>query len=262
MSSTLNYREDIDGLRAIAVSSVVLYHFGIAGFGGGYVGVDIFFAISGYLIGSIVFTQLGKNKFSFSNFYIRRIRRLFPASFAMTVFALLVGYRLLLPAEFRELGQSILASTLYMSNVLFYMKAGYFDSASHMKPLLHTWSLSAEEQFYLIFPLAAWLCYRYAKRAMVAFFSIACLASLIAAAVYIHKDQSAVFYLYPFRAWEMFIGVVVGISKVSFGKLNENRLSSNGLALIGLALVCYPILFYTKDTLFPGLAALSPCVGT
>jgi len=262
MSSTLNYREDIDGLRAIAVSSVVLYHFGVTGFGGGYVGVDIFFVISGYLIGSIVFAQLGKNKFSFSNFYIRRIRRLFPASFAMTVFSLLLGYWLLLPGDFRELGQSIVASTLYASNVLFYLKAGYFDTASHMKPLLHTWSLSVEEQFYLIFPLAAWLCYRYLRRAMLAVFIFACLASFAAAVIYINHDQSAVFYLYPFRAWEMFLGVVAGMGGWSFGKYGQQRLPSHLIAVTGLVLVCYPILFYTKETQFPGLTALAPCLGT
>ena len=258
MSSIVHYRADIDGLRAIAVVSVVLYHFGIIGFSGGYVGVDIFFAISGYLIGSIVFKQLDRQQFSFSTFYIRRIRRLFPAYLVVIVVTYGLSYWLLLPGDFREFGQSIVAATVYASNILFYMETGYFDAASHLKPLLHTWSLAVEEQFYLVFPLLAWLIFRYAKHLAVVLFAVLCLASFIAAVIFIKYDHSAVFYLYPFRAWEMFLGVLLAaVAPRSIG----NAATNNFLATAGLAAMLLPIALYTHETTFPGLAALPPCLG-
>lgn len=149
----MNYRNDIDGLRAIAVIGVILYHFGATGISGGFVGVDVFFVLSGYLIGNIIFTQLEKKEFSLSNFYFRRVRRLFPVYVFVMLVTFFIAYGVMLPGDFREFGQSIFTSSIYLSNVLFYLEAGYFDSASNLKPLLHTWSLSIEEQFYLIFPL-------------------------------------------------------------------------------------------------------------
>lgn len=253
------YRADIDGLRAIAVISVVLYHFGLLGFSGGYVGVDIFFTISGYLIGSIVFKQLGQKKFSFTTFYARRIRRLLPAYLATIIVSTGLAYWLLLPGDFREFGQSIVSATLYVSNIYFYLNTGYFDTASHLKPLLHTWSLAVEEQFYLIFPLLAWIGFRFSKKAATGLFLTLCLLSFSAALYFIKHDQSAAFYLYPLRAWEMFIGVLLAATAPR--ALSNSKLNSS-LAFTGLALLVLPIVFYDQATLFPGIAALPPCIGT
>ncbi len=255
----MNYRADIDGIRAIAVSTVILFHFGIGGFSGGFVGVDVFFVLSGYLISSIIFDQLEQKRFSFSNFYFRRIRRLFPVYIVVMLVTLALAYAFMLPREFREFGQSLVASTAYLSNVLFYMEAGYFDTASHLKPLLHTWSLSVEEQFYVVFPFVAWACARFSRKQLFTLFGVFTLASLIAAALYIEHDNSAVFYLYPFRAWEMFLGTLLAtrvIPTISSPKWN------NLVAIAGLALVILPTLFYTDHTLFPGLSAFVPCFGT
>ena len=149
------YRPDIDGLRAIAVLPVVLFHAEIPGFSGGFVGVDIFFVISGYLITSIIVNDIWSRKFSILSFYERRIRRIFPAFFVMIAILTVVGALFLIPSELKDLGSSTFAATLFLSNMLFWYKSGYFDAPSELNPLLHTWSLGVEEQFYLGFPLVA-----------------------------------------------------------------------------------------------------------
>jgi peptidoglycan/LPS O-acetylase OafA/YrhL len=255
----LNYRLDIDGLRAIAVTIVVLFHFGIPGFSGGFIGVDIFFVLSGYLIGSIIFNQLGQDAFSFTRFYFRRIRRLFPAFVVVIVVTTLFAYGIMLPNDFREYGQSVVASSIYLSNFLFYMEAGYFDTASHLKPLLHTWSLSVEEQFYIIFPFIAWFSYRYFSRWITVIVTLLLISSLLAAELYREYNASAVFYLYPFRAWEMFIGVLLATQCLPKPKSASLSLL---LSIIGLLMILVPNVVYTDKTPFPGLSALIPCMGT
>ncbi len=255
----MNYRADIDGIRAIAVSTVILFHFGVSAFSGGFVGVDIFFVLSGYLISSIIFDQLEKKRFSFSTFYFRRIRRLFPVYVVVMLTTLALAYVFMLPREFREFGQSLVASTVYLSNVLFYLEAGYFDTASHLKPLLHTWSLSVEEQFYLVFPFVAWACARCSRKQLFIIFVIFTLASFIAALFYIEHDNSAVFYLYPFRAWEMFLGTLLATRTIP--TINSVKWN-NVVAVIGLSLVILPTIFYTDKILFPGFSAFIPCFGT
>lgn len=255
----MNYRADIDGIRSIAVTIVILFHYGIAGFAGGFIGVDIFFVLSGYLISSIIFDQLEKGKFQFGHFYFRRIRRLFPVYFVVMLVTFALAYAFLLPREFREFGQSLFASTVYVSNILFFMEAGYFDTASHLKPLLHTWSLSVEEQFYLVFPFLAWVLASFSRKNLFIIFGLMTLVSFIAAVAYIERDTSAVFYLYPFRAWEMFLGTLLAtrfIPQVSSAKTNSI------LSFVGLAMLIYPTFTYTDKTLFPGLNALLPCLGT
>ncbi|MFT6270767.1 MAG: peptidoglycan/LPS O-acetylase OafA/YrhL [Alphaproteobacteria bacterium] len=255
----MKYRADIDGLRAVAVLTVILFHFGIPGFGGGFIGVDIFFVLSGYLIGSIILKQLNEERFSFTQFYFRRIRRLMPVFTVVMVVSFGLAYWLMLPADFREFGQSLATSTVYLSNFLFYREAGYFDTASHLKPLLHTWSLSVEEQFYIVFPFLAWFIFRVSRKWWTVTFAILTVLSLAASIVYLPKDASAVFYLYPFRAWEMFLGVLLAA-----GSLPMIRRSSiiNLLALVGSSLILVPTFLYTTQTPFPGLAALFPCLGT
>lgn len=255
----MKYRADIDGLRAVAVLCVIFYHYGVPGFTGGFIGVDVFFVLSGYLIGSIIFNQLNERRFSFSQFYFRRIRRLFPVYIVVIAATFVIAYWQLLPSTFREFGQSLLASSIYLSNVLFYGEAGYFDTASELKPLLHTWSLSVEEQFYLVFPALAWFVARLSKRHMFALFGVLTALSIVAAALYIQRDASAVFYLYPFRAWEMFFGTLLAVGYIPQLRSAAAR---NALSLIGLALVVAPALWYDDSTTFPGLAAIPPCLGT
>lgn len=255
----MKYRADIDGLRALAVVSVIFFHYGILGFSGGFIGVDVFFVLSGYLIGSIIFSQLQQDRFSFSRFYFRRVRRLFPAYALVVLATFIFAYWLMLPNDFRDFGQSLLASGVYASNILFYREAGYFDTASHLKPLLHTWSLAVEEQFYIVFPFAAWLTALLAKRHLFAVFGTLTLLSLGAACIYIAQDASAVFYLYPFRAWEMFLGTLLAI-----GYIPPLRSSAAALAqsLLGIGLIALPTALYDNATPFPGYAAIPPCLGT
>jgi len=158
------YRPEIDGLRMIAVVAVVLYHFGMPGLSGGFAGVDVFFVISGYLIGGILWRETrATGRISLAQFYIRRVKRLAPAFFAMALAESVIAWLVLLPFEFREYGKSLIAATVYLSNVLFFRGAGYFDTAAETKVLLHTWSLSVEEQFYIFLPLALLLLARWPR---------------------------------------------------------------------------------------------------
>jgi peptidoglycan/LPS O-acetylase OafA/YrhL len=152
--TTVQYRSDIDGLRCVAVASVVLYHAGVGGFAGGYVGVDVFFVISGFLITSIIVHEIRVQRFSLPRFYERRMRRLFPALFAVLAFSSIAAWLLFLPNDFRDFGRSVAATAVFASNFLFWSEAGYCDTPATLKPLLHTWTLAVEEQLYLLFPLA------------------------------------------------------------------------------------------------------------
>ena len=149
----MNYRPEIDGLRAIAILPVIFYHAGIEIFNGGYVGVDIFFVVSGYLITTIILKELDEGKFSIINFYERRIRRIIPALFAVMFVSIIFAYFLLLPNDIKDFSQSLVAVSTFVSNILFWRESGYFDTSSELKPLLHTWSLAVAEQFYLVFPI-------------------------------------------------------------------------------------------------------------
>ena len=177
--STLAYRRDIDGLRAIAVIAVVLFHFGVPGFTGGFVGVDIFFVISGYLITSIIWNQRQAGRFSFVDFWARRARRILPALFVMILAVLAVGWFLMAPKDYEELGRSVRYQVMFVSNILFMRQDGYFDVASDLKPLLHTWSLAVEEQFYIVFPLLLTLLSSRLKHWRLALF--ACVAGVVRA---------------------------------------------------------------------------------
>lgn len=204
----ISYRPDIDGLRAFAVSAVVLFHCGFYGLSGGFIGVDIFFVISGYLITSLLIRDLTKGDFSLTAFYAKRIRRLYPALVFTLFITLIGGYFIFMPDEFKELGQSAVSVVTYLSNIFFWLKSDYFDGPSELKPLLHTWSLAVEEQFYIIFPLIMILVFKLHKKFRnLALFALL-LLSLIACTLYVHIDNSAAFFFMPFRIWEFLAGAM------------------------------------------------------
>ena len=220
MTHSAKYRPEIDGLRAIAVLPVVLYHFGVPGFSGGFVGVDIFFVISGFLIGGLLWAELeNTGRIALGAFFMRRIRRLAPAYIATALATLIGAYFILLPFDFREFGQDLIAATVYLANVQFFRDSGYFDTAAELKPLLHTWSLAVEEQFYVVMPLlmlglARW---RAVMPKLLVFLGI---GSFLACLWMMTLSQPAAFYLLPFRAWELLLGAALagGFSGLPSGK--------------------------------------------
>ncbi|MCP4821480.1 MAG: acyltransferase, partial [Shimia sp.] len=254
-----SHRKEIDGLRAIAVLSVVFYHFGLPGVSGGFVGVDVFFVISGFLIGGILWREkIATGRLSLGQFYIRRIKRLAPAYVAMSLAVLVVGWLVLLPNDFRETAKGVIAATVYLSNVLFFRQSGYFDGAAEDKVLLHTWSLSVEEQFYLFLPLV-FLLFGRSRRAMIIGFGALFLASLISSLPMTERNQPAAFYLFPFRAWELLAGVLLAVWATE--KRFEYRINA-GISYAGLGVVLGSIVLIDPNALFPGWQAMFPVLGT
>ncbi|AOH84133.1 hypothetical protein AWL63_09300 [Sphingomonas panacis] len=251
----LRYRPEIDGLRALAVVPVVLFHAGVPAFSGGFVGVDVFFVISGFLITGILHRELAAGTFSILKFYERRIRRLFPALFAMIAASSAIGFFLLLPDEFAAFGRQILATCLFASNILFWNEDGYFDAESATKPLLHTWSLAVEEQYYIGFPLLLWLIVRYAPRAIRPILMVGIVGSLAVSEVILHRFPSTAFYMLPTRAWELLIGGLIAVVPAYCSRY------AAALAWAGVGAILVPVFTYQESMLFPGLAALPPCAG-
>lgn len=255
----IKYRKEIDGLRAISVLSVVFYHFKLGPFSGGFVGVDVFFVISGYLITSIISKEIGEDRFSFSAFYKRRALRLLPAFFAVALASLLAGFILLLPKEFVSLAWQVLYSTLGAANFYFlFASGGYFDRSTDLMPMLHMWSLAVEEQFYLIWPAILIVGHRISKKsslsAIAILISIATL-SLIAAVVVVRSNQPVAFYMLHTRAWELAIGGLL-----AFAPRLRSRLIAETAKGLGLLMIGYAVL-YTSPKVFPGEAALLPTIG-
>ncbi len=255
----MRYRTDIDGLRAIAVLSVFAFHANIRLLRGGYVGVDVFFVISGYLISEIIFSQVDSGTFTLSRFYLRRVRRIIPALCVVTLCVFLFSIRFLYPSELTDLSKSAIASSLSVSNIFFWSSAGYFDAPSSSKPLLHTWSLGVEEQFYMFFPiLAVWIRFKSARWRVYAL-CIAMLASLGVSEYLALTDVSSAFYLPYSRFWELLLGSLIATRIVSPPR---NLFIRELLAALGLAIIAAAVLTYGNVTAFPGLAALAPCMGT
>jgi peptidoglycan/LPS O-acetylase OafA/YrhL len=254
------YRPEIDGLRSIAVLSVVLYHFGVPGLGGGFVGVDIFFVISGYLIGGILWGEHARTgRVSLIRFYIRRFRRLAPAFFAMAAAVALVGWVVLLPAEYREFSKSLIAATVYLANVQFWRQAGYFDTGADEKVLLHTWSLSVEEQFYVVLPLLILLLRRHAGALHLLLWA-AFAVSLGASLTLSTRMPEAAFYLFHFRAWELLAGVLLAIAHFQGRRLPDGA-QGIGSAL-GIVLLAGSVALIQPGPGFPGVQAVFPVLGT
>jgi peptidoglycan/LPS O-acetylase OafA/YrhL len=253
------YRSDIDGLRALAILPVVLFHLGFPAFGGGYVGVDVFFVISGFLITSIVHPEILAGRFSFARFYERRIRRLFPALFAVLLASLAAALVILMPEDFKSFAKSIAAATLFAANLFFWRTAGYFDGPAESKPLLHTWSLSVEEQFYIVYPVVLLLlARRVSARALPAWLAGAAAVSFLASLAALARWPEAAFYLPIYRAWELLLGAWLALTPPR----PLTRPLRSLLALTGLAMVGYAVLSFTPATPFPGANALFPALGT
>jgi len=255
------YRREIDGLRAVAVLPVILFHAGIGGFGGGYVGVDVFFVISGYLITSIILGARAEGGFSLIHFYERRARRILPALFFMIAVCLPVAWIWLLPADMRNFAQSVAAVSLFASNFLFWWQSGYFAAAAEMKPLLHSWSLAVEEQYYLFFPVLMLLLWRFAPRRVGAALLVIALASLAASHWMAYAHPAAAFFLLPTRAWELAIGALLALHHA--GRSSERpagRFREWG-GIAGLCLIAAAVVGYDKSTPFPSLYALAPTLG-
>lgn len=252
----MKYRSDIDGLRAIAVLPVVLYHAGVPGFAGGFVGVDIFFVISGYLICGMIDHDIRDGSFSLGNFYKRRILRILPALFAMFAVTGAFAYAYCLPVEFEDFSRSLASAVASVSNLYFAQTAGYFDAPAETKPLLHTWSLGVEEQFYLVAPLLMMLLYRFLpKRARLLLAAVAAL-SLAAAILMSYRNTTFVFYLTPFRAWELALGALLAIK---FIPALATAVGRNLVGGIGLALALGVIVLGSPTSpllLTTGLAAV------
>lgn len=258
----IRYRKDIEGLRALAVLSIILFHFGESAFAGGYVGVDIFYVISGFLIGKSVITGVTEGRFSLRDFLVRRLRRLYPAQVALFAVCTPVAIVLLLPEHLVAYARSLAAAALYGSNMQFLREAGYFDSWAFTKPLLHTWSLGVEAQFYVTFPLLILALSRLGggRKLMIGAVVLLALLSLAAAEATLRVSPIAAFYLFPLRAWELFVGVVIGVVQAPQG-LAAHRWRREAMAALGLPLIIAPMFLYGSKTAFPGLHAIPPVLG-
>ena len=209
------YRADIDGLRAIAVTSVVLFHAHLFPFASGYVGVDIFFVISGYLIGGIILRDVSARRFSFATFYARRARRILPALITVVLACCLAGWFLLSPNQFRDVGATAASALLGVSNIGYFKFRDYFAPDARLHPLLMTWSLGVEEQFYLCFPFLVFGIGRWAPRKTLAVLATVVLVSFFAALWCTYTYPAAAFYLLPFRAWELGAGVILAFIELA-----------------------------------------------
>lgn len=255
----LTYRADVDGLRAIAILPVVLYHAGVPGVSGGFVGVDVFFVISGFLITSIVAAEISENRFSLLSFYERRARRILPALTVVVLSTFVLGWFLLLPSEYKNLGQSALAAAVFLSNTYFSNQINYFAPAAEFAPLLHTWSLAVEEQFYLFFPplLAILFAWRGPKAALWTVLGLSVFSFVAAVAILPDKPHWG-FYLIFFRAWELGIGALLALSLMPPPR---HLLLRQVIGIIGLLAILVPVFLYDANTSFPGVAALPPVLG-
>lgn len=252
------YRPEIDGLRALAILPVVLFHYRAPGFAGGFVGVDVFFVISGYLITSLIQHEMDQGTFSLARFYERRVRRIFPALFAMLAVVSLAAVIYFFPVDLVHYAQSLFATAVFAANFEFWREAGYFDVAANQKPLLHLWSIAVEEQFYLLYPALLLLLRRASPRQRIAAIACVFLASFGLSAWGVGAAKVASFYLLPMRAWELMVGALLALGAVP--KL-KSALASDALALLGLILIAGSVLGFTPQTPFPGFAALAPCLG-
>jgi peptidoglycan/LPS O-acetylase OafA/YrhL len=258
----LGYRPEVDGLRAVAVLPVILYHCGLDWFPGGYVGVDVFFVISGYLITSIILSEMLAGRFSLVTFYERRARRILPALFVMMLLCVPTAWVLLDPEDFKYFAKSLVAVPTFSSNLLFWLESGYFDTSADLKPLLHTWTLAVEEQYYLFFPLFLMATWGMGRKRLVAILALVAVCSFVVAEIGARHHSTNTFYLLHARAWELLVGSFIAFY---FSWRPRNLPSHRGMnqiaSLSGLALIGYAVLRFDTSTPFPGVNALPPVLG-
>lgn len=256
----MNYRREIDGLRALAILPVVFFHAGFLGFSGGFVGVDVFFVISGYLISSNIMVDLTQNRFSLLNFYERRARRILPALLFMLAVSFVFALVWASPYIVQEIAQSLVAATLFASNIFFWLDISYFDSGSALKPFFHTWSLSVEEQFYLAFPLVLLCVWRLKRSWLIPLVSMAIIISLGLAEWASYNKPNANFYLLPTRGWELLLGVLVACLD---GTSPASRRSRGGgsAAGLGVGMIVFAVVIFDEHYRHPSLFTLIPVLG-
>ncbi|MEO0326999.1 MAG: acyltransferase family protein [Pseudomonadota bacterium] len=252
----MKYRAEIDGLRALAVVPVILFHAGFELFSGGFVGVDVFFVISGYLITTILIEDIANDRFSLVKFYERRARRILPALFFVMLVCIPFAWMWMLPNQIKDFSQSIIAVSLFASNILFWKESDYFDASAEEKPLLHTWSLAVEEQYYLLFPIFLLLVWRFGRNRVFWMIVVMAAISLMLSEWGWRNRPTANFYLAPTRAWELFAGSIAAFIVQKRGVQSNNLLS-----LLGLTAVVFAIFAYDETTPFPSLYTMVPVVG-
>jgi peptidoglycan/LPS O-acetylase OafA/YrhL len=261
----MKYRREIDGLRAIAVIPVILYHAGFAAFSGGFVGVDVFFVISGYLITSIIIEEREQESFSILHFYERRARRILPALFIVMLTCIPLAWFILTPSELKDLSKSLIAVPLFVSNILFWQDSGYFELTNELKPLIHTWSLAVEEQFYLFYPLFLLLLWRIGKNWLIGVSLLIALSSFFIAQWGVIYNPEAAFYLLPTRGWELLVGSLTSIYFLYWKNKsivrNFEKIRNECLGIIGICLIGYAVFTFDKSTPFPGIRAAIPVIG-
>jgi peptidoglycan/LPS O-acetylase OafA/YrhL len=264
----LTYRPEIDGLRAIAVGAVILYHaqitiFGYQPFKGGFIGVDIFFVISGYLITSIILKELvTTGSFSFKHFYERRVRRILPALLFVMLVSLPFAWMYLLPSSFIDFSKSILYSLGFSSNFYFHYSGQQYGAESGLlKPFLHTWSLSVEEQFYILFPIVLLITFKYFRKYLIHILILGFVISLGLADWGSRNHPSFNFYVLPTRGWELLAGSILAYFEINNGHRSKNKTFNLILPTIGLLLIGHSILFFNDEMFHPSFYTLSPIIG-
>ncbi len=251
-----HYRPEIDGLRAIAVLAVVLFHAGVPGMGGGFMGVDVFFVISGFLITSILLAERSAGRFGFGRFYARRARRILPLMIFVCLATVPFAYALMLPDDLRDFGASLAGAATFTMNLIAANNVGYFDRAAEAQPLLHIWSLAVEEQYYLLFPVLVAALWRFGVTVIASVLAALVVAGIVTAEIWVQSDAAAAFYLLPSRGWTILLGALAAIW-VAKGA----RLQADALALAGLAMILGAVFGLDPGVRFPGVWALVPTVG-
>lgn len=252
----MKYRSEIDGLRALAVVPVILFHAGFEIFNGGFIGVDVFFVISGYLITTIIIEDMENNCFSFVYFYERRVRRILPALLFVMLTCIPFAWMWMVPGQMKDFSQSIVAVSLFASNLLFWKESGYFEPSAEEKPLLHTWSLAVEEQYYVFFPIFLFFTWRFGKTRVFWIIVVMASISLILSEWGWRNKVTANFYSAPTRAWEIFAGSIA-----AFVVRKKGVQKSEIASLLGLLAIIFAFIFYDEKTPFPSVYTLVPVVG-
>lgn len=257
---THNYRSDIDGLRALAVVSVVIFHAFSWMIPGGYAGVDVFFVISGFLITTNILNGLNESTFTIQGFYQRRIRRIFPALVTMLVLIYALGWFVLLASEYRQLGKHVGSGASFISNIIFWKEFGYFDTSSSVKPLIHLWSLGIEEQFYIVWPLLLWVIFKIRLHVLATTVVLAIVSFGFGLYALNHDVVGA--YYSPFnRFWELLVGAILAVVMLRQTPTEKASQLQHVLAVLGLALVLFTMFGLDESSKFPGWNALAPTVG-